>query len=660
MDIPEIDKEFIKKAFNALTKENTKGRKVKGSNKTLLEEFREFYKSEYSKLGYSELIDGTNLSKIFAYQATDMLTNIENNIKLNFLNYIRRYVNESFKQCNENIIENIKIKKDKIAMKKQLAKELYELKQDLIKNTKKCDKKYHEWLDIERKKILPVEFIDSYEFDIKNYPQKYLKYMIYMNIKLESLEKKMFQFFPLRTNIYPKYIAIDTAILIDIFMENKNTYFSDIDLCKDEVWSKIFNLQKKIFGKNKNKNIYKNKNKFSFDYRISTDGYSASIQLINDEFIDSQKIIKEKMKKGRQEAIKTNKTLLQETIENNKIKKAQEKDIKLVEKKLKDKQDFDKLTKQEKDKICSENKYIEFPYLDELDKEQLDKVKTTKKVYIDPGKRTLLYMMDDKGKTFQYTNKTRMNDTKRLKYQHLLKNYKDKKKICTKENTLSNKNSKTCNLDKFKEYITNKNKINNSLFEKYREPIFRKYKWYSYINKKRSEDKLLNKIEEIYGKDIIIIIGDWSIGKQMRNFISTPMISLKRKLNERFMVYSIDEYRTSCLHHKTETKCENIFLPDKKTKLRKIHSILTYQMENKRLGCINRDKNSCFNIIKIVNYMLSNSCERPLKYRRGYILEEPNIIKDCNPTLVCQMSVQAPRRKIKSKECIYDSFVEIT
>ena len=50
---------------------------------------------------------------------------------------------------------------------------------------------------------------------------------------------------------------------------------------------------------------------------------------------------------------------------------------------------------------------------------------------------------------------------------------------------------------------------------------------------------------------------------------------------------------------------------------RKIHSILTYQMENNRKGCINRDKNGCRNIQKVFNsYMLTG--ERPEKYRREY------------------------------------------
>jgi hypothetical protein len=101
---------------------------------------------------------------------------------------------------------------------------------------------------------------------------------------------------------------------------------------------------------------------------------------------------------------------------------------------------------------------------------------------------------------------------------------------------------------------------------------------------------------------------------------STPNLTLKRKLQEKFKVYNIDEFRTSCLSYKTENPCENLYLKfkkDPKQKDRKIHSILTYQMENNRKGCINRDKNGCKNIQKVFNsYMLTG--ERPEKYRREY------------------------------------------
>ena len=229
-------------------------------------------------------------------------------------------------------------------------------------------------------------------------------------------------------------------------------------------------------------------------------------------------------------------------------------------------------------------------------------------------------MMDDNGIYFSYTNKQYIKETKRLKYQALLKNYKDKIGITEIEDDLNKYNSKTCNIEKFKDYIYAKLKANEKIIPLYQDFKFRKYKWYSYINKKRSEDRLLNKIENKYSKDHIIIIGDWSIGKQMSNFISTPNITLKRKLKERFKVYNIDEFRTSCLNYKTEEKCENLFLPDNKGIQRKMHSILTYKMENNRLGCINRDKNGCYNIKKLF-YSYINLGVIPEKYRRGYKID---------------------------------------
>ena len=39
---------------------------------------------EYKKLGYNNKLDGTNLSQILGYMSIDMLTNVENNIKMHY------------------------------------------------------------------------------------------------------------------------------------------------------------------------------------------------------------------------------------------------------------------------------------------------------------------------------------------------------------------------------------------------------------------------------------------------------------------------------------------------------------------------------------------------------------------------------------------------
>jgi hypothetical protein len=191
----------------------------------------------------------------------------------------------------------------------------------------------------------------------------------------------------------------------------------------------------------------------------------------------------------------------------------------------------------------------------------------------------------------------------------------------TLQDELSKFNSKTCDYEKFKEYIKKKNEVNAKLFAEYENKLFRKLKWYSYINRQRSDSLLLNRIEKKYGKDAIIIYGDWSFSSHLK-YMSTPGISLKRKIARRFKVYNLDEFRTSCLDYKTEQRCENLSLPDKKGILRSQHAILSFTNEHNQEGYRNRDRNSVNGFKKITRSILQTG-ERPMRYRRGYELPIP-------------------------------------
>tara|TARA_B100001013_G_scaffold105337_1_gene60050 strand:- start:4428 stop:6437 length:2010 start_codon:yes stop_codon:yes gene_type:complete len=575
-DIPTITKNTIKMVQKSIL-EKSAGPKPKGDNLELFNEFKEFHSFT--------LENGVNLSQILGYNAISIITAIENNIKMHYFDYIRRFINSYFKHKYEEEMKN----KD---FKQQLFKDLKKLKNDIINNTTTCDIKYHKWLNKNRNNIIPKEVHkNGYYYDIQIKPQKYLKYMIWMNIQLEKIDAKMFQFMPLRTDIIPKNIPLDTKSLIEIFVEkDKNKYLCDIENTKDELWSKYFNIDIKMTN-------------YIFDYTIITDGYSASIRFIHKDKLQEETNKKEKMKNAKQDYKGLNK---EEKEALKKKKKEEQKKLNKLKPKIK------------KEKID----YIEFPYIDEVDKMVLE----GKRVFIDPGKRDLLSIIDDEGNRFTYSNKQRVKETKRLKYQRLIKNLKDELGICEIENTLSAYNSKTCNLTKFKKYIKEKNKVNDKLFKLYENEKFRQYKWYAFINKKRTEDNMLNLIENKFGKDLIVIHGNWSIKKQMRNFISTPNLGIKRKLKERFKVFNIDEFRTSCLYHKTEEKGENLYLPDHKNKLRKLHSVLTFKMENTRKGCINRDYNGCINIRKLFNSYINNK-PRPQRYCRGYEIKTANPCK---------------------------------
>ena len=574
IDIPLIDENTIKMCMKSLILASS-GPKPKNNNLLLLNEFKNLHNFT--------LEDGVNLSSILDYYAITILTSIETNIKMHFFDYVNRFINSYFKVFYKDEITNKEFKK-------QLFKDLYVVKNDILNGTLKANVKFHNWINEYRFKIVPEEFEISYYYDVKATPQKYLKYMIFMNIELEKIEGKMYQFFPLQSSIIPRHIQIDTKSVIELLVDKgKKEYLDNIEFNKEFLWDKYFNITQKIKD-------------YKFDNTIITDGYATSLRFIHNDYIEGEKIKKEKMKKGRKDA--------KEMTEEEKEKKKLDKKILQDEKK-----ELNKL--KQKDKPKKIEKIQEFPYIDDVEKVDLG----GKHIFIDPGKRSLFTMMNDDGRFYSYTNKQRVNETKRLKYQNILKKYRDELEITSKENELSLYNSKSCNINKYREFITNKINTNEVLYKLYQNNKFRQYKWYAFINKKRTEDNMLNKIEKTYTKDSIIIIGDWSIGKQMKNFISTPNLSLKRKLQERFKVYNIDEYRTSCLNYKTEELSKNLYLPDKRNKERKMHSILTYKMENKRNGCINRDKNGCKNIQKVFNYYIEYD-ERPERYKRGVDLQK--------------------------------------
>jgi hypothetical protein len=622
IDIPIITTDIIKMIFNSLSSSNKGGNRPKGNNLIMLNNFNTFYEDIYKDLS-NEKVDSCYLSQILNSMAIDMLTNIENNIKQHFFKYVKKFVNSSYKNINNIILENTKDSL-KIETRKLLNKELYEIKEDLINNTLLSNVKYHEWINKHRNNIFPTEFINSYDFDIQSNPQKYIKAMIYMCLEIEKIGTASYQFFPLRTNIIPKYIPIDTKSLIEIYIrENKNELLNDIEKYKSELWNKFFNL---------NDNIFYQSN-YTFDYKIYTDCFSVSIQMICKDNIEESKKKKYNMKAKRKENKENTKDMTPEEKKDYKNKQKEEKKkkedeykLKLKEFKDKQKEEFKKLSKEEQQRIKDEikkEKYennikngMDFKYLEDLNDNELEEIKNNNYVVIDPGKKTLLYMKDKYGKELKYTNRIHTNKTKRIKYQKLLQNYRNKNNITEIENTLSEFNSRTCNLTKFKDYIKNKNIINNKLFNSYNNEIFRKYKWYSCINKQKIEVKLIREIKKEFGKDSKLLYGDWSMkGNCNKGNLSTPNIRLKRLIGSQLKTYNLDEYNTSKLNYKTETICKNLYLPDKKGVIRKIHSVLTYKMENNQSGCINRDKNAVNNMLKIVNYYLENK-KRPENYCR--------------------------------------------
>jgi len=162
---------------------------------------------------------------------------------------------------------------------------------------------------------------------------------------------------------------------------------------------------------------------------------------------------------------------------------------------------------------------------------------------------------------------------------------------------------------------------------------------------------LLNELEKVYGKSAIFIIGDWG-DKGRLNYISTPNMGLKKLLSKRFMVYLIDEYKTSKLYHKTELEGTNFkkeYTIKESTFKKPIHSVLTFPSNtsgDKQTECINRDNNASRNMMKIIKQLIIYGM-RPEKYSRS--TEPINSLETTMTHNEKLMSYQTKNRKKSNK-----------
>ena len=108
----------------------------------------------------------------------------------------------------------------------------------------------------------------------------------------------------------------------------------------------------------------------------------------------------------------------------------------------------------------------------------------------------------------------------------------------------------------------------------------------------------------------------------MPGVIACPGIGLKRRIEERHTICSLDEFRTSCLSSRTGARCENLKIIGANGRRRRLHPVLskatlsvTFQMENKRKGCINRDLNAVSDMRIIVEQRLVDQT-RPARFCR--------------------------------------------
>jgi hypothetical protein len=89
--------------------------------------------------------------------------------------------------------------------------------------------------------------------------------------------------------------------------------------------------------------------------------------------------------------------------------------------------------------------------------------------------------------------------------------------------------------------------------------IFRKLKLNTYYNTLKSENKFRKKFKDTFGKDTTVIMGDWSVSS-MKYHTPTKTKGFRRMFKENgFNIFLCDEYLTSKICPKCETKSLETF-----------------------------------------------------------------------------------------------------
>ncbi len=172
-----------------------------------------------------------------------------------------------------------------------------------------------------------------------------------------------------------------------------------------------------------------------------------------------------------------------------------------------------------------------------------------------------------------------------------------------------------------------KYEVFDNLYDFYNVSEIRRLKMEVYQKTQQSESKLIKNIRETfklkneYGNDLILVFGDWSDEQGNKTGETTINKGLKKKLSKHFESYLIDEYNTSKLCCKCGNKLENLnnkhrLLICKNCRLNK--NQYSYKYYDLNVGCIKqepavkdriftRDLNSCLNMIRLAEHIISGS-----------------------------------------------------
>jgi len=202
-------------------------------------------------------------------------------------------------------------------------------------------------------------------------------------------------------------------------------------------------------------------------------------------------------------------------------------------------------------------------YIDELTNSEKSKYKDFIKVGVDPGVNDLLYATNGDTKimngkhittSFRYSQDQRRKETKVKKYMKIIDDDKMKTKIKNKtvkelESQLSKYDSKSCVYKTCLSCLKLKNQINSILYKYYEKDLYRKLKWNGFINRQKSEGKMINNFRKTFGNPdkVLVCVGDWDQKQHLKYKEPTKGKGLRKIFTKAgYNLFLVDEFNTSC------------------------------------------------------------------------------------------------------------------
>jgi hypothetical protein len=249
-------------------------------------------------------------------------------------------------------------------------------------------------------------------------------------------------------------------------------------------------------------------------------------------------------------------------------------------------------------------------------------------VVIDPNRRDLLYCRGlQEGKTFRYTSNQRAKECGYRLFQKKIKELKREHGVVTLESQIPT--HRPLDRGQFEHYLRCTTDASPQLNAFYGKRFHAWARFRTYSRKQSSEARMVNNMKKTFGKDISIVLGDWSGGNAKYHQPSKVKGWRTTFRRHGLRCFLLDEFRTSALCPCCEERVVSGFKERPHSRpYRRAQG--RFEWVHGLLGCtnlhckeqawtyryFNRDAASTSNMVKIVQSLLQGM-GRPERFRRG-------------------------------------------